>query len=306
MTIDELLSQGWADHAEKTSAVADLLEANAALAEDGAGASRFMHLAIHAIGDHLGERERATRLCEGVVKALGDEPGTPPLIYLAVARRLSGDDEGAVAAQDLATKKPGENTPAAAGPGEGDPGVGVRIGMLVAQGLMHGGDWDQAERLYRAQIATSDVLDPGHSAERACAVVSNNLASELLGLDERSSAQDDLMLAAARNAFTYWSRVGTWVNVERGHYLLALVHAAQKDAVAAREHAERGLAIITKADAEEPVDEAFLYLTHAAACRDLGAPAEHAASLERADALAAGFEGDGLVGWYQDERAKVC
>jgi len=135
--------------------------------------------------------------------------------------------------------------------------------------------------------------------------VSNNLASELLENDERLAAQDELMLHAARTAFRYWSRVGTWVNVERGHYLLALVHRATGDAAAAREQADEGLALIARADGEEPVDEAFLHLARARACRDLGDDEQHVTSLERADHLAASFEGEGLVGWYREERTKA-
>ena len=288
-TLDDILKQAWADHADKTADVADRLEAAVGLVTEGEAASPYMHLVIHAVGDHLGERERAAKLCETVVKALGEEPGAPPLIYLAVARRLAGDDEGAIAAQD----KAGE-----------DPAIGVRIGMLVAQGLMHGGDWDGAGALYRAQLATGDILDPGHSAERACAVVSNNVASELLQLDERSDAQTKLMVEAAGHAFRYWQRIGNWVNEERGHYLLASVNNAADDNTAGREHAERGLQIISDADGEQPVDEAFLHLARAAACRDLDMADEQATSIAKAEALAANFEGDGLGTWFQDELAK--
>ncbi len=289
-TLDELLQQGWARHDSHTAEVADQLEAHAGLVTDGEGASRFLHLALHAIGDHLGERERSAKLCEAVVKQLGDEAGTPPLIYLAVARRLSGDDEGAIAAQS----KAGE-----------DPAIGVRIGLLVAQGLMHGGDWDNAAALYRAQIASASTLASGHAAERGAAVASNSFASELMQLEQRTAAQDALMVEAADNAFDFWGRAGTWVNVERGHYLLTGVHHSLGAYAEAKRHAELGLAVIANGDGEQPVDEAFLHLARATACRDAGEADEQAASIAKAEALAADFEGEGLTAWFQDELAKA-
>ena len=290
MTLQELLQQGWAEHDTRTAELADRLEANVALVTDEGGAATFMHLALHAVGDHLGERERATRICEEVVKRLGKDAGTAPHMYLSVARRLSGDDEGAAAAHRAAGD---------------DPALGVRIGMLVAQGLMHAGDWDQAGRLYTAQIATADALDEGHSGERACALVSNNIAGELLGLEKRDAAKDALMEQAAHHARRYWLRVGSWVNDERADYLLAGVHQALGRHEDARRYAERALATIEENGGGEMVDQAFLHLVRAAAARDLADSDTHAAALARAERLAAGFEGEGLLGWFQGELAKA-
>jgi len=291
MTLDDLLQQGWMDHAAKTEEVADRLDQGIDLVEDGAGAARYMSLVSHAMGDHLGQRERATTLCERVVAKLGSDAGADAQVYLAVARRLSGDDEGANAAQEAA--------------GAEDPALGVRIGLLVAQGHMHAGAWTDAASLYRAMLTTSQILDKGHSAERTVAVVSNNLASELLGLRERNAAQDGLMADSAKAAADYWGRVGTWVNKERGEYLLSMVHRAMGDSKSARLYAEKGLQTIEKAEGEERVDEAFLHLARAAACRDGGDGEAQSESLATAAALGATFEGEGLLAWFQKELEKA-
>ncbi len=290
MTFQELIQQGWADHDSKTAEVADRLEQNVGLVEDGNSAAAFMNLTIHAIGDHLGDRARAASLCEAALKQAGDEPGPGPFLFLAVSRRLAGDDAGADAAQ--------------ANLGD-DPAVPVRVGMLVAQGLMHAGDWDAAAALYSAQIATANALDAGHAGENACAVVSNNVAGELLQLDARTPAQDALMEQAAQNARTYWLRVGTWVNDERADYTLACVYNVLGRAQKGLEHADRGLATIAAGDGEEKVDEAFLHLERAKAYRGMGDDEAHAAALGVADGLAAGFDNDGLTSWFQEERAKA-
>jgi len=290
MTLDDLIRDGWGEHDTKTAELADRLEANVGLVSDEGGAARFMQLVNHAIGDHLGERERATRLCEDVVRRLGGEAGEGSLLYLSVARRLSGDDEGAAAAHRAAGD---------------DPALGVRIGLLVAQGLMHAGDWDQAGPLYAAQLATADGLGEGHAAERACAIVSNNLASELMEMDARSAEQDEWMEQAAHNARRYWTRIGNWVNDERADYLLAGVHHALGRHADARRYAERALATIAANGGGERVDQAFLLLARGAAARDLGDAETHAESLAQAQALAAEFDGDGLVRWFEGELAKA-
>lgn len=289
MTLDELIRQGWADHAHKPADVAERLEAHVDLVQDDNGAAGFLNLAGHVIGDHLGERERATRLCEAAIRRLPSPPGTGPCMFLAVARALSGDEAGAQAARAQAGD---------------DPTLDMRIGLLVAQGLMHGGDWEAAAALYAEQMAAAEQFPEGHAGERACAIVSNNIASEALGLPRRTAAQARLMEQAAMAARTYWLRVGTWVNDERADYLLTGVHHALGNHAQARSYAERGLATIA-ANGEEKVDEAFLHLARARACRDLGDRDAHAASLERARSLAGEFQGDGLVSWFQDEWAKA-
>jgi hypothetical protein len=288
-TLDELIQGGWADHAEKTAEVADRLEEGLALVTDGKGAAGFMNLVNHAVGDHLGERERATRICEAVVAQLGADAGADAHVYLAVARHLAGDAEGAAEAE----RKAGI-----------DPAGKVRVDMLVAQGRMHAGDWDAAAALYADTLARSGALPEGHAGERSTAVVSNNIASEALQLETRTDAQAALMKQAADAARTYWGRIGTWVNDMRSDYLLSLVHTALGQPAKGREHAERGLATIA-ANGEEKVDEAFLHLARARACRDAGDAGEQAASIEKAEALAAGFEEGWLTDWYGKELAKA-
>ena len=290
MSIDQLIQQGWADHERASAEVAERLEASLDLIQDAAGAAQVMSLGNHTIGDHLGDRPRAARLCEAVAAKLGDAADANVHVYLAASRRLAGDHEGAAAAQR------------AAGP---DPALGVRIGMIVAQGHAEAGAWQDADTIYRAMLAAAEAMAPGHAAERAVAVTSNNVASELLGVRARDDAADALMATAAEAAYRYWSRIGTWVNKERGEYLLSMVHRALGEAEAARAWAERGLATIEEADGEEPVDAAFLQLARAAACRDAGDAEAHAAALATASALAANFADEGLLAWFGKEHAKA-
>jgi hypothetical protein len=254
------------------------------------GAARFLGLANHAIGDHLGERARARALCEQVLEQLAPEPGEGAWLQAAVARHLDGDEDAAQAARACLPPEAAQD---------------VRIGMLLAQARMHEGDWERAASLYEEGLRAAAALPEGHAAERAIAITSNNLATELLEQSGRSPAQKALMASAAQAARTYWLRIGTWVNAERADYLLASVHAALGHAQEARTYAERGLETIRSGDEEQPVDEAFLHLARATACRDLGALQEQEASLARADELARGFDEAWLTSWFETERTKA-
>jgi len=294
MRIDDLIGTGWSDHAERTAEVGERLEAGLALVENAANAAGYMNLVNHCIGDHLGDRERAQRLCEAAITRLEGEVGPAPLLCLAVSRHLAGDVAGA----EQAERQAGE-----------DPAFPVRVGLLVAQGRMHAGDWKGATALYTRMLARAEALEAGHGAERAAAVVSNNLASELLDVDPRSPTQAALMVRAAEAAHTFWKRVGTWVNDERGEVLKALVYTALGRPDEGRACAERGLQTLRTRRAEpqeERVDEAFLLLAHAGACGVGDDRGMQRASLTEAETIAATFEDAGLKEWFAKERAKVC
>jgi hypothetical protein len=200
MELDELIQQGWRDHADKTAEVADRLTAGADLVSDGEGAAKYMQLVNHAVGDHLGERTRALALCEAPATAAGAPPPEPVIVHLAAARVLGGEPEAAEAAM-LALG--------------GDGAQRARVGLIVAQGHANAGAWEDATTVYEAQVAIGDGLAAGHAAERTFALVSNSIASEGLDLAARSAVADALMERAAHVAHAYWSRIGNWVNNER-------------------------------------------------------------------------------------------
>jgi hypothetical protein len=163
---------------------------------------------------------------------------------------------------------------------------------------------DDCAAVYRAALALGETLPEGTPADRAVAITSNNLASELVEAADRTADQTGLMLTAASASRTYWLRGGTWENDERADYLLALTHRAAGRHDEALEYARRGLATIA-ANGEEPVDEAFLRLSAAAAHRDLGDGEAHARELAAAETLAANFDNPGLVEWFESEAQKV-
>ena len=289
MTLAELIQRGWAEHDSRTEEIATQLEAGLELIAptDGKGAASLLALANHTIGDHGADRARALRLCEAVVEHLDESERRDSHMHLAIARHLAGDSQGALAAERVFGDD-AENK--------------LRVRLQVAQGLVHSGLWPAATELYRECLHVAESLKPGHAAERATAVVSNNIASALLESAQRGELESALMERAAQAARVFWMRIGTWVNAVRADYLLSRVASATGKPLEAQGFATRGLETIA-ANGEERVDEAFLQLALARACRDQGQRKEHAAALARARELGAAFEDEGLIGWFTRELA---
>lgn len=291
MALNDIIAQGWARHDKETAEVSTELEAAVELIEptDADGAAGFMNLASHTIGDHGEDRARAMRLCEAALARLSDYGNKSPWLQVAVARHLAGEEEAAQAAEnELGETATGQ----------------VRVRLLVAQGKSHEGDWESAAALYNDCVHVAESLEEGHEAERAVAVVSNNLASALLNVEGRSATQDELMERAALTARKYWLRIGDWTHDERADYLLALACNELGRAEEAREFARRALKTIAT-NGEQAVDQAFLELAQAKACKMLGDKDGHELAILRAQALSDEFGNEDLFRWFESTLAKV-
>ncbi|MFT5291039.1 MAG: hypothetical protein ACI82F_003115, partial [Planctomycetota bacterium] len=247
MNLKQLIEKSWARHEVETEAVATELEEGIELLEgtDPEGVAAFMHLVNHAIGDHGADRARALRACESAFGKLTEGSSKSPLLHLAVARHLAGDQSAAAAAE--------------AELGDGTVGE-IQVRLQVAQGKSHEKQWGESAALYYACLESSDSLGEGHGAEQATAVASNNIASALLHAKDRDELQSELMERAAQAARKYWLRVGEWTQHERADYLLALVHNSLGRHREALAFAERGLKTIAD-NGGQKVDQAFIYLT---------------------------------------------
>ena len=112
------------------------------------------------------------------------------------------------------------------------------------------------------------------------------------------------MQRAAAASHEFWVQCGAWLNDARGDYLEALVANVLNDAPKALGHIDRALALIA-ANGGAAVDETFLHLARAHALRLAGDEAASAAELERSDDDAFGWDDDGLVAWYAEERGRA-
>jgi hypothetical protein len=115
------------------------------------------------------------------------------------------------------------------------------------------------------------------------------------------------MASTAELAQRLWLRAGTWVHHERACYQRATVANTLGEPHRARVHAQEGLALLEANDSagEEFVDRAFLELELAHANDRLGLDGEGAAARDRAQALAARFEDEGLARWFGSRKERL-
>jgi hypothetical protein len=290
--IEALLRDGFAYHDTQSERLARELEAAAAGPVPAAQLVRFLHIANHTIGEHLGDWPRASAL--GGKALSGREPDTATAEAwgkLAAARFLAGDVAGATEAEMTAVRAARDWRT-----GYIDAKAALAVAMIGC------GQIDRATPVYLGVLA---LARSGEGAHRGLAIASNNLASELLERPTRSPSQDTLMTLAADAAHEFWLTAGDWRNHERALYLRALVANALGDAHKARELADKALALI-KAYGEAPIDETFLHLARANASAKLGEVEAHRHDLAIADKASQSWIDAGLKSWFAEERAKIA
>ncbi|MDP6954819.1 MAG: hypothetical protein QF599_02500 [Planctomycetota bacterium] len=296
MELPELINKCWAEHDSDPEGMAALLRDNTPLVKNAMDAVQYSGVFLHLVGSELGDWSGAAEHLENIVADLEQAPELAlVLVQVAVANKMAGAEEAAGSALERAMELAPEPKQA----------IPARVQLLVSEAKANAGAWPAALELHAQALATvrGGVATPGLT--RTLAVCSNNMASALLEAEDRDCAQTDAMVQLAEAAREAWLEAGGWMEDERADYLLALVLAEAGNPTAGLMHAERGLATIAAHEAEggEPVDQAFLNLARARALRALERPADQAAALETAQALAAEFS-DGLREWFDTELAK--
>ena len=295
MDIKELINGGWGRHDKESEALAKDLEANHALAETPAHVAAFIQLANHTIGEHLGDWDRACALAEKVMQGREDAHELAvPYSNLAVAQYVSGKVPDALASEAHAVRLTDMEK----------VGIVIRTRALVASALVGSKRLDEGAVVYDAALELARAQDEKLKCDQALAITSNNLASELSEKETRTEGEDALMLKAAIASKEFWMKCGTWVNEERGDYLLAIVHNKLNQPDKALEHAAKAIEVI-QANGEEEVDEAFINLAMAKSFHLKNDREHYDAAMARAQELADEFKDEGLTTWFNETKAKV-
>jgi hypothetical protein len=128
----------------------------------------------------------------------------------------------------------------------------------------------RAGQLFREAAALGGALQPGDPGNRALAVAGNNLASELCEQENLSADATALMLLAADTGRKYWERAGTWLNVARAEWRVAVCRLKAGDAGGAATHARLCLDELAKHPEAEAFDQFYGWEAYARAERALG------------------------------------
>lgn len=286
MDFNAWLDKAWNEHAEDSAGVAARLEAEGApLAGADGELAALARLAHHVFGEHLGRHAE----------------GRGVLARLATHAAAGAASAAAVRVLDASLALcDGEDLRAALADSDR-----IRVAAFAA-GTLAGRDTARAAGLLREALAAADAaaLADGDPAVRALAVTGNNLACTLEEKRERSEAERQLMILAARTARQYWARAGTWLETERAEYRLARTFTVAGDLAAARRHAQACLEIV-RANGDLPLEAFFgweaLGLVEAAAGNATG----HAQALAMARAALERLE-PGDRAWCEAELHKLA
>jgi len=232
MDFNAAMAQAWNDHADAPKDVAARWPELSALVLDESQVERLAALMHHVHGAHLGEWQRGGEALQSL-RALG-------------AFREAGSS-GQSLRRTLASLAACAGTPAAADALSASDRI--RVGAMAAESL---GTHDPAraaamlrQTLDLAQRSGLPDDDPMH---RSVAAAANNLASTFEAKPDRSEDERALMILAAQSARHHWERAGTWLEVERAEYRLAMTWLQAADLAQARHHAQTCLEIVDAHD----------------------------------------------------------
>ncbi|MFO1217223.1 MAG: hypothetical protein U1E89_02455 [Burkholderiaceae bacterium] len=268
-TLDSFLEQAWTDHAEHAAAVAARLPDALPLVQDDDGVMRLAALAHHVWGEHLKRwHEGLAFLVQLRDRRVAGADGSASIARCRASLALSGgvaDERAAMTTSDR-----------------------CRVSAMAA-GNLAAADARRASELLRDAVARAGDLPDDDPGVRAVAANSNNIAATLRDLAPLPPEPRELMLRAAEVARAHWQRAGTWLEVERAEYRLAMCRLAAGEPAQALRHARRCESIVRE-HGPAPLEMFFAAEALCLPARAVGDSETHAAALGTArqafDALA--------------------
>jgi len=285
--IDGFIEQAWNDHGTDLPAVVARLDQGLALlTESPAKLNDFLQLAAHVHLEHRGDAQAMQSVLDRSTPFVASQPDAQATVDKArlTMALLRGESPDA------------SMLPIAAR---------VRAHGDAACGLAARGDHAQARRLLQAAAAITRDADGQQRtpAGKGLAASYNNVASLLLD-GKRSPEADALMLETATQARSAWAAAGTWLNVERAEYLLAITHAATGHGTQAAEHA-KACADICEANAADAFERFFAQEALARALITQGQPEAARQQTTRMQALLADIADEGNRAYAASVLAKL-
>ncbi len=222
---DSFLAQAWADHADHAEAVALRLRQTTPAPSSPQQLEALSRFVIHLLGEHLGRFDDAHwRLAALAAHPLADASVQSALRVGEAALTLAQSKPARMARFSAAEKVRAEAAAAAICVGRGQSELAL---ALIASAR-------------RRLAALPDATPADH---RPLAIACNNMAWALHDRGAaRSAADTAAMLDIAAASREHWQRAGTWLEVERADYGLALTHLSAGRADDALRHAAQCLA----------------------------------------------------------------
>jgi len=227
MTIEAFLKAGWSDHGDHPQEVAGRMAESLHLIQSPENCSPFVGLLTHVYGEHLGLGRRGIELLQKLrdLPALDGSSVAAGAIGRSVATlRYAGGEAGALE-----------------GLSEEDR---VRVLATASSALAARQDYGRAVEAFDRALQIAQAGLPTESlAIRALAVNGNNLAVALERKRDRNAFETTAMVTSAEAGLRCWKLAGTWLEEERAEYRLARSLLQAERPQAARESANRCLAL---------------------------------------------------------------
>jgi len=234
MNFSNFLDQAWADHSKDPAGVAARLHEGQALISSEEDLSEFAGLASHVFVEHLGLWDQAVQFLSALKSHSTFSESSE------AARKI----DRAIRALELSN---GQNPDLSA------YSVSDRVRILAfASSTLSKTQPARSHDLLRTALRLAETgLTADDPANKSLAATGNNLACQFEEKSDRTAEETSLMILSAQTGRIYWERAGTWVEVMRAEYRLAMTFLAMQDFDRARRHAEISLAMATenKADA---------------------------------------------------------
>jgi hypothetical protein len=264
---DAFVARAWHDHATRSDAVARRLRLRTPPPQSADQVAQLVRLVVHLLGEHLGRFDDARwRLAALHTHPLADASVLSALRVagqtLDIGQGLRDDAQGLDAAQTVRAEA---------------AGAALCLGR---------GQTERAQQvLDRARQRVAALPEATPLDHRPLAVACNNMTWTLHDLGaQRSAEQTVAMLQLAAASREHWARAGTWLEIERAEYGLALAHLSAGLHDDAWRHAGQCLAVCLHhaAPAYELVyaHEAMARVHHARG--EAGELAHHAQALQAA------------------------
>ncbi len=288
MDFDSALAQAWNDHADDPLAVATRWPELRSLVVDEPQIERLAVLMHHVHGAHLGEWAQGAEALHSLraLSAFRDNGASGQSQHRALASlALCANADGPADALSASDR--------------------IRVGAMAAENLSTR-DLARADALLRQtlELAQRSGLPDSDAMHRTLAGVMHNLTCTLEEKPDQSADERALMVLASQASRHHWERAGTWLNVERAEYRLAMTWLKAGDPVQARRHALACLAIVAANDGPA-LERLFGWEALGLVERAAGSEAEHAHALRMARAAFAELSEDDQV-WCKASLDKLA
>jgi hypothetical protein len=242
LNFEEFLRQAWTDHATDPQLVAAHLLEGTKLITENSQINRLSTLATHIFGEHLGRWQDGVKFLDNLRQLstfIADSECDQSITRSIKILQLAAGSSPALDHLSISEQ--------------------IRICASTAGALWGQSQMKRASEFFKIAIEMAHTgLTNDDPANRVLAVTGNNLAASLESLATRSDTEKHLMLLAAHTGRKFWEIAGTWLEVERAEYRLAMSYLKAEDIENALKHAQFCLQL-NKSNSAEPIEFFFAY-----------------------------------------------